>query len=81
MNRADIDLTLCQIFADMFDKPADSFSHETSPDTLMGWDSLAHVRLMAAFEERFDLVIPPEDQVEMLSFDLIGDILSERLGG
>jgi len=30
---------------------------------------------MAALEERLDLVITPEDQVDMLNFELIGDVL------
>jgi acyl carrier protein len=55
--------------------PPASFTRETSPDTLFEWDSLAHVRLMAALEERLDLVITPEDQVDMLNFELIGDVL------
>ena len=41
---------------------------------------LAHPRLMAALEERFDRLISPEDQVYMLSFGLIGDKLMEPNG-
>ena len=73
--RTGLDQTLCEIFSDIFGVPPESFGRETSPDTLLEWDSLAHVRLMAAIEERFDLVITPEDQVDMLNFELIGDVL------
>ncbi len=79
MTRGEIDQGLREVFADMFDKPQDSFTADTSPDTLSEWDSLGHIRLVAALEERFDLSIPPEDQVEMLTFDLIGDVLAEKL--
>ncbi len=79
MTRSEIDQGLREVFADMFDKPPASFNAETSPDSLSEWDSLGHIRLVAALEERFDLSIPPEDQVEMLTFDLIGDVLAEKL--
>jgi acyl carrier protein len=78
MTKTEIDSALRRIFADLFDQPEETFTAETSPDTLLDWDSMAHVQLMAAIEERFDLVIQPEDQVEMLNFDLIGDILAEK---
>lgn len=79
MTRIEIDGALRVIFADLFDRAEEEFTAATSPDTLLDWDSMAHVQLMAAIEERFNLVIEPEDQVEMLSFDLIGDILVEKL--
>ncbi|MBT5414254.1 MAG: acyl carrier protein [Rhodospirillaceae bacterium] len=79
MTRTEIDGALRRIFADLFDRPEEEFTAETSPDTLLDWDSMAHVQLMAAIEERFNMVVEPEDQVEMLSFDLIGDILTEKL--
>ena len=78
MTKTEIDSALRRIFADLFDQPEETFTAETSPDTLLDWDSMAHVQLMAAIEERFDLVIQPEDQVEMLNFDLSGDILAEK---
>ncbi len=79
MTRAEIDLALSQIFADLFDASPDEFSYETSPDTLLEWDSMAHIQLMAALEERFKLVLSPEDQVEMFNFELVGDVLAEHV--
>jgi len=80
MNRREFDQVLTEIFTDIFDKPGDTFGAGTNPDTLPEWDSLAHLRLMAALEECFDKLISPEDQVDMLSFELIGDILMEPNG-
>ncbi len=79
MTRAEIDQALGEIFADLFDASPEEFNYETSPDTLLEWDSMAHVQLMAALEERFKLVISPEDQVEMLNFELVGEVLAEHL--
>ncbi len=78
MTRCDVNKARRDKFADMFNRPPESFANGTSPDTLLDWDSLAHLKLMAALEERFDCVIPPEEQADMLTFELIGDILVER---
>ena len=80
MTRAELDDALRQIFSDMFDAKPEEISGDSSPDTLLQWDSLGHIRLIAALEERFELTIPPDDQVEMLTFELVGDVLEEKLG-
>lgn len=77
MTRSEIDQSLKEIFVDIFDVSPDSLNPGTSPDTLLEWDSLAHVRLMAALEEQFGVVLSPESQVEMLNFELMGDVLSD----
>ena len=79
-SRDEIESTLKDIFADMFDVARSDIDAETSPDTMPEWDSLAHVRLISAIEEAFAIKLPPEDQVEMLTFDLVVDVLADRLG-
>ena len=81
MTREELDRVLTEIFSDIFGKPGDSFGAGTNPDTLPEWDSLAHIRLISALEERFDRRISLEDQVDMLSFELIGDIMAAPDGG
>jgi acyl carrier protein len=80
MTRTDLDTALRGIFADMFDAEPASITGDTSPDTLLQWDSLGHIRLIAALEERFETTISPDAQVEMLTFELVGDVLEETLG-
>ena len=79
MTRDALDAALKEIFCDMFDLEPSEVTYETSPDTILKWDSLAHVRLISALEERFSLQISPEDQVEMLTFELVGDVLGDKL--
>ena len=80
MTRDELDDLVRQIFCDMFDADPSEITYETSPDTILKWDSLAHVRLVSALEEQFNLQIPPEDQVEMLTFELVGDVIGEKIG-
>jgi acyl carrier protein len=80
MHRDEIDTVLSDIFSDIFDLPSSEFNYETSPVSLENWDSLAQINLIAAVQEEFDLDIPPEQQLDMLSFELFGDALAKLLG-
>ena len=77
MDRSQIDANLQRIFSDIFDKPEGSFTYESSPDNIQKWDSLAQINIIAALEEEFGTDIPPEQQLEMLTFELIGDVMQD----
>ena len=79
MERDQIDETLKRIFSDLIDEPYESITYASSPETLEKWDSLAHINLIAAVEEEFGFVIPPEKQLDMLTFELVGDVLNDLL--
>ena len=53
MTRAELEDALRQVFSDIFDTVPECITGDTSPDTLLQWDSLGHIRLIAALEERF----------------------------
>lgn len=79
IDRSFLDEKLREIFCDLFNLSPGDVEYPTSPDTVKTWDSVAHVKLMVALEEAFAIEIPPGDQADMLNFELIGDIVSERL--
>ncbi len=79
MDRSDLDERLRQIFSDLFGVPSKNIEYASNPDSLTRWDSVAHVKLIVTLEEEFSVEIPPEDQVDMLTFELVGDILTEQL--
>ena len=79
MSRAAIDEMLSQLFVDLFDLAPGQVCYETCPDNCKAWDSVAHLKLIASIEEMFDFIPAPEDEVDMLSFELIADILEEKL--
>ena len=43
--------------------------------SLASWDSLAVITLISLIEEEFGLGIPPDDVVDLVSFELILDYL------
>lgn len=79
MDRGEIDNKLRAIFAALFDLPSESFDNDTSPDTLEKWDSMAQLNIIAAVEEEFEVTILPEQQLDMLTFELVGDVVNELL--
>lgn len=70
---------LLEIVSDLFDVDPSDVNLDSSPDSIEGWDSIGHIRLIASIEEKYDLTIPPEEQIEMLNCDLILGLLVEKL--
>ena len=70
---------LLEIVSDLFDIDPGDVNSNSSPDSIEGWDSIGHIRLIASIEEKYDLTIPPEEQIEMLNIDLILGLLVEKL--
>ena len=67
------------IIADLFQRSFEEITPHTSPDTLAGWDSLQHLNLVLALEQEFALQFTPEEIEQMLSVELIADLLEEKL--
>lgn len=49
----------------------ESFEYAKTP----GWDSVAHMRLVAAIEAAFDIMLDTEDVIDMSSFHKAREIL------
>ena len=70
---------LIEILSDLFDINPDEVDLNTSPDTVEAWDSIGHIRLISSIEEKYQISITPEDQVEMLNVDLVISFLADKL--
>jgi len=73
-----INKRLKQLISELFRYPVDKLTNETGPGDIPGWDSLGHVTLMAAVQERFGSHVPVEDAIEVESITDLERIL-ERL--
>lgn len=62
---------LTEVFREVFDNPEISLLENTTADDIDGWDSLSHVNLMLAVENRFNIRFK---QKEILSFKNVGDL-------
>lgn len=55
------------------DGDADAMGLETTADDVVGWDSMAHVGLMAAIEDEFHVQFEPE---EITAFANLGELVA-----
>ena len=53
------------VASDIFGIPADQITTESSPETIENWDSMQHLNLVLAIEEKFGVQFDPEDIEQM----------------
>ncbi len=53
----------------------------SSPDTIAAWDSMQHLNLVLGLEQHFGIAFEPEEIEQMLSVELIADLVAEKLQG
>lgn len=70
---------LREVFREALELPAATHVDELEYRAIEQWDSLAHMALIAALEERFDVMIDTEDVLGLSSFEQARKIL-ERQG-
>lgn len=70
---------LREIFAGSLNLKPNEVTDELTYNTIHQWDSVAHMALIAAIEEGFDIMIDAEDVIEMSSFAKAKEIVSRHL--
>lgn len=68
-----------QIAADVLQIPLQQIAPDSSPATISGWDSVQHLSLVLAVEERFRVQFGPEDFDEMKSVRQIAELVARKL--
>jgi acyl carrier protein len=66
------------IASDIFGVPADKITAESSPETIENWDSMQHLNLVLAIEEKFGVQLEPEDIEQMKNIGAVAALV-ERL--
>lgn len=66
--------------ADVFNCRVDQVTPQSSAETIEGWDSLHHLNLVLALEERFGISIDPWQAAELTSVEAIVETV-RRLRG
>ena len=77
-----LDDHLIEIISDVFGVPRDEITAATGPETLVDWDSVAHLKLILQIEEEFGVRFPAGNIPKLLSAGQIQDALNRlRLAG
>lgn len=63
------------VFAEVFERDPAQFGADMTPATVQGWDSVKHVELVVALEERFGCMFEPEEVPDLTSLAAIEEIL------
>jgi acyl carrier protein len=64
--------------ADVFALDVQDVTASTSPETTPVWDSIGHLNLVLALEQRFDVSFDPEQIPQLVSVQAIADVVAER---
>lgn len=70
---------LREVFASSLELPLATIQDDLAYGSVAQWDSVAHMALIAAIEERFDIMIDTEDVIDMSSFAKATEIVSKYL--
>ena len=74
--KSKMELKLVEIMAPIFEVEESEISENASPENVEKWDSLAHMNLVIALEQEFDIQFTEDQIVESLSFKALVDILN-----
>ena len=76
---SDLKDRVLQIVGRVMDVPSSQLDENSSMDTIEKWDSLQHMNLVLALEEEFGIAFTDEEIVEMMSVEIIIEILKTHL--
>jgi acyl carrier protein len=78
-NRAFSDSAIREVAAQILGVAASSLTDESSPETIDQWDSLNHLQLITAIEQRFDLTLPMAAVMEIQDMGSLSRIVQSHL--
>jgi acyl carrier protein len=67
------------IASDIFGVPARKITADSSPETIENWDSMQHLNLVLALEEKFGLQLDPEEIEQMKSVGAVAALVEKKL--
>lgn len=68
---------LRSVFAESLGLPMATVTDELRYNTVPQWDSVAHMALVAAIEQAFDILIETDDVIDMSSFARAREIVQK----
>jgi len=67
--------------SDLFGVPAERISAASTPETIETWDSIQHLNLVLALEEKFGVQLSPEEIEQMKSIGEVAELVEGKLQG
>ncbi len=79
MTREDIRSGLAEVLKEVLSLPTVTVTDSTTAREFKGWDSLAHIDIIIAAEERFDVRIPATKAARLKTLGELIDLILEKL--
>lgn len=67
-----------QTVAEVFLVDEAQVSAESSPESLPAWDSLGHLNLVLALEQRFSIMFDPEQVPQLTTVQALADAIASK---
>ncbi len=80
MNRDEIYAKLTEIFKENLDLDEIELTDTTTADDVEGWDSLAHIGLIAAIEQEFGFRFAMKEVVNLHNVGEMVDLILQKIG-
>ena len=80
MNRDEIYAKLTEIFKENLDLDEIELTDTTTADDVEGWDSLAHIGLIAAIEQEFGFRFSMKEVVNLHNVGEMVDLILQKIG-
>ena len=65
------------IIAEVLEIPIESLDCDAEMDQIEQWDSIHNVSILAALEEKFDVMFPEDDLFDLISVSTFADEISK----
>jgi acyl carrier protein len=65
------------VASDIFGVPAENITADSSPETIENWDSMQHLNLVLAIEEKFGVQLDPEDIEQMKNIGAVAGLVDK----
>ncbi len=79
MTREEIFAALNEVFQDVFDDESVTVGEGTTADDIEDWDSLEHINLIAAVEQKFKMKFSMGQVVTMKNVGEMADIIMSQI--
>ena len=80
MTREEVYAKLLPVFKDVFDDRRIKLNDETISTDIVGWDSLAHIQLISAIQDEFNIEFAVEDAANMKNVGELVDRIMKLVG-
>ncbi|CAM3644899.1 acyl carrier protein [Marinicrinis lubricantis] len=68
------------IFSEVLSIPEEQVIDELEYNSIPEWDSVAHMALVAAIDDAFDIMVDTEDVIDFSSYKKVKEILRSKYG-